>query len=87
MSRAVSSVSSAWRDVNVAGEDRAVGAVLDFDPVGGDVDRRVAVVTLERRDRLLLRLAGRRARRQRRPGEKRCKDDANGAHSHHLTAP
>ena len=42
------------RDMDVAGEDRAVGAVLDFDPVGGDVDRRIAVVALERRDRLLL---------------------------------
>ena len=31
----------ALADDDIAGEDRAVGAVLDLDPVGGDVDRRV----------------------------------------------
>ena len=28
-------------DLDIAREDRAVGAVLHLDPVGGDVDRRV----------------------------------------------
>src|ERR1044071_7430925 len=36
------------RHVNVPGKHGAVGAVLDFDPVGGDIHRSVAVVTLER---------------------------------------
>ena len=60
--------------MDIAGEDRAVGAILDLDPVGGDVDRRIAVVTLERRHRLLLpHLCKGSGRRQ----EGRCKDDAN----------
>ena len=39
----------ALADDDVAREDGAVGAVLDLDPVGGDVDRRVAVMALEGR--------------------------------------
>ena len=66
--------------MDVAGEDRAVGAVLDLDPVGGDVDRRIAVVALERRDRLLLRTAPVAALDAARAGSSSCKDDANGAH-------
>ena len=41
-------------DVNVPRENRSIGAILDLDAVGGDIDRSVAVVTLERRNRLLL---------------------------------
>ena len=50
-------------DVDIAGEHRAVGAVLDLDAVGGDVDRRVAVMALERRHRALLLLRQRRRAR------------------------
>ena len=71
-------------DVNIAAENGAVGAILHFDPVRVHVHRRIGVVPLERGDRrLLLHL-----RERGRGGEsRRCKDDANGAHAHHLTAP
>src|SRR3954454_3156702 len=69
--------------MDVADEHRPIRAVLHLDAVGVDVDRRIAVVPLERRHRLLLRLGEcRRAGRQ-----SHCKKDANGAHGHHLTAP
>ncbi len=35
-------------DMNIAGENRTVRAVLDFDPVGIDIDRGLAVVALQR---------------------------------------
>ena len=35
-------------DMDVAGENRPVGAVLDFDPVGIDIDRGLAVMPLQR---------------------------------------
>src|SRR4029079_17857239 len=59
--------------VDVAGEDRAVGAVLDLDPVGRDVYRGVAVVALERGYRLFLA----HLRRGRARETAYCKDDAN----------
>ena len=49
MSRAAFSRQIALAGVDIAREDGAVGAVLDLDPVGGDVDRRVAVMALQRR--------------------------------------
>ena len=59
--------------MDIAGEDRPVGAVLDFDAIGGDVDWGVAVVTLKGGDGLLL------AHLRRRAAGKRecCKDDAS----------
>ena len=35
--------------MDIAGENGAVGAVLDLDSVGADIDRRIAVMALERR--------------------------------------
>ena len=42
------------RRMDVAGENCPVGAVLHFDAIGSDIDGRVAVVALERRDGLFL---------------------------------
>src|SRR4051812_17179177 len=70
--------------MDIAGEDGAIGTVLDLDPLGGHVDGGIAVVPLQRGDRLLL-------PRLRPTGRRReggyCKDDASFAHAHHLTAP
>ena len=74
--------------MDVAGEDCAVGAVLHLDPVGRDVHRRVAVVPLERRNRLYLaHLAVSRAAREAEGREAWCKDDAKRTHGFHLTPP
>src|SRR5438270_916735 len=68
--------------MDVSGKDGPIGAVLDLDAVGGHVNRRIAVVALERGDGLFLAHL-----RDRSAGEADCKDDAKGAHSLHLTAP
>ena len=39
-------------DIDVAGHNGAIGPVLKLDAVGGDIDRRIAVMALERGDRL-----------------------------------
>ena len=69
---------------HIAGEDRPVGAVLRLGPVGGEVDRRLAVMAFQRRHAAL---------RQRdagteQGGGKRGKGDHRlSGHPDHLTAP
>ena len=84
VSRSVSSASVALLDVDIAGEDRPVGAVLDLDAVGGDVDRGVAVMALQRRNRVRRHGPGRRRRRAAAAAAIRSGD---AAHVLHLTAP
>src|SRR6478735_790423 len=62
------------RRMDVADEQRAVRAVLYFNAVCGHVDRRIAVVALQRRDAAFLLHLGRSDRGRRRKAD--CKNDA-----------
>src|SRR5687767_13566760 len=69
--------------MHIAGEDRAIGPVLDLETVGGEVDRGVAVVPLQRRYRVGgLGEAGGSGK-----GGRRRYQEGVSAHANHLTAP
>src|SRR5437660_4639313 len=74
--------------MDIAGENCAVGAILHLNAVGGDVDRSIAVVALERRHGLLLAdLADGRSSGKSCGREADCKDGAKVTHGLHLTPP